>query len=133
MDSACGGSRDLPASTRPLADSRQHPRANLVLIAMGKLVVRRIRAREQPMRAALAFRPPADALQCCENPPGLLAGQLLIWNRGGNGESGRRELAVSDPAGNAEKMKALAAQGMRDGAFGLSTGLYYAPAMARGP
>jgi len=32
-----------------------------------------------------------------------------------------------------EKMKALAAQGMRDGAFGLSTGLYYVPGKSRTP
>jgi len=40
------------------------------------VVVRPVRAREQPMRAALAFHSPANPLQCCENPPWLTGGPV---------------------------------------------------------
>jgi hypothetical protein len=70
------GSQIFRSQSRPLGDSRQHPRSNLVLIVKRKLVVRPVRTREQPMRATLAFNSPADPLQCGEDPPCLTGGPV---------------------------------------------------------
>ena len=63
--------------TGVLGDSGKNARTEFLAVMKGEDKVWSIRTGERPVRARLALDHPADSLQRGENPPRLVAGQLL--------------------------------------------------------